>query len=76
LSAQVSINSKVEAPKPSLTPEEMKQKAQELRYGALKCISKLHCLHFVIATWPLVLDNEYTVFCFYRLQQATELWFS
>ncbi|KAG6793243.1 hypothetical protein POTOM_002440 [Populus tomentosa] len=49
----VSINSKVEAPKPSLTPEEMKQKAQELRYGALKCISKLHCLHFVIATWPV-----------------------
>ncbi|KAG6789869.1 hypothetical protein POTOM_006000 [Populus tomentosa] len=29
----VSINSKVEAPKPSLTPEEMKQKAQELRIG-------------------------------------------
>ncbi|KAF9666115.1 hypothetical protein SADUNF_Sadunf16G0195100 [Salix dunnii] len=46
----VPVNSKVEAPKPSLTPEEMKQKAQELRYGALKCISKLHRLHFVIAT--------------------------
>ncbi|XP_011045641.1 PREDICTED: UBX domain-containing protein 1 [Populus euphratica] len=32
----VSINSKVEAPKPSLTPEEMKQKAQELRERARK----------------------------------------
>ncbi|KAG6742688.1 hypothetical protein POTOM_053610 [Populus tomentosa] len=38
----VPVNSKAEASKPSLTPEEVKQKAQELRYGALKCISKLH----------------------------------
>ncbi|KAJ6298923.1 hypothetical protein OIU76_019981 [Salix suchowensis] len=32
----VPVNSKVEAPKPSLTPEEMKQKAQELRERARK----------------------------------------
>ncbi|KAG6741533.1 hypothetical protein POTOM_054795 [Populus tomentosa] len=38
----VPVNSKAEASKPSLTPEEVKQKAQELRYGALKCISVLH----------------------------------
>jgi len=47
LSAQVPVNSNAEASKPSLTPEEVKQKAQELRYGALKCISKLHGLHFL-----------------------------
>lgn len=54
--AQVPVNTKVEASKPSLTPEELKAKQQELRYSNISVVDISYILEYLVSCFTIVFD--------------------